>query len=241
MVLDVNGLHQVRIERVAGNLTDHYDPRTNVIRLSDSVYDNASTAAIGVAAHEAGHAIQYATHYLPIKLRAAIIPITNIGSKLAMPLILIGLLFVSGDLGGTAGLCGHRLLRPVYGVPAGDPAHGVQRQPPGPGRPGARPSAERRRDGGSPQDPVGCGYDLCGRSGRVPGPAVPAAAHRGQSAEKRLILRTSKQAALRKNTSGGRLSAPTIPLSSCDSPRQCGFEYTGGNLALFPTSCAGWP
>ena len=99
MVLDANGLHQVRIERVAGNLTDHYDPRTNVIRLSDSVYDNASTAAIGVAAHEAGHAIQYATHYLPIKLRAAIIPITNIGSKLAMPLILIGLLFVSGDLG----------------------------------------------------------------------------------------------------------------------------------------------
>src|SRR5699024_2367559 len=99
MVLDANGLHQVRIERVAGNLTDHYDPRTNVIRLSDSVYDNASTAAIGVAAHEAGHAIQYATHYLPIKLRAAITPITNIGSKLAMPLILIGLLFISGDLG----------------------------------------------------------------------------------------------------------------------------------------------
>lgn len=99
MVLDVNGLHQVRIERVAGNLTDHYDPRTNVIRLSNSVYDNASTAAIGVAAHEAGHAIQYATHYLPIKLRAAIIPITNIGSKLALPLILVGLLFVSGDLG----------------------------------------------------------------------------------------------------------------------------------------------
>ena len=63
------------------------------------MYDNASTAAIGVAAHEAGHAIQYATHYLPIKLRAAIIPITNIGSKLAIPLILIGLLFVSGDLG----------------------------------------------------------------------------------------------------------------------------------------------
>lgn len=98
-VLDANGLHHVRIERVSGNLTDHYDPRTNVIRLSDSVYDNASTAAIGVAAHEAGHAIQYAVHYAPIKLRAAIIPITNFGSMLAMPLILIGLLFVSGDLG----------------------------------------------------------------------------------------------------------------------------------------------
>lgn len=99
LVLDANGLHHVCIERVTGHLTDHYDPRTNVIRLSDSVYDNPSTAAIGVAAHEAGHAIQYAVHYLPIKLRSAIIPVTNIGSKLAMPLILIGLLFVSGDLG----------------------------------------------------------------------------------------------------------------------------------------------
>ena len=92
MILDSNGLYHVRIERVSGNLTDHYDPRTNVIRLSDSVYDNTSTAAIGVACHEAGHAVQYAESYAPIKLRAAIIPVTNIGSKLAMPLILIGLL-----------------------------------------------------------------------------------------------------------------------------------------------------
>lgn len=92
-VLDANGLYQVRIERVAGNLTDHYDPRSNVIRLSDSVYSQTSTAAIGVAAHEAGHAIQHAQGYMPIKLRNAIIPITNLGSKLAMPLILVGLLF----------------------------------------------------------------------------------------------------------------------------------------------------
>lgn len=92
-VLRSNGVSGVRIERVNGNLTDHYDPRTNVIRLSDSVYSNTSTAAIGVACHEAGHAVQYAQSYAPIKLRAAIIPITNIGSKLAMPLILIGLLF----------------------------------------------------------------------------------------------------------------------------------------------------
>ena len=89
-VLSHNGVTGVRIERVSGSLTDHYDPRTNVIRLSDSVYDSASVAAIGVAAHEAGHAVQYARHYAPIKLRAAIIPITNIGSKLAMPLILLG-------------------------------------------------------------------------------------------------------------------------------------------------------
>lgn len=91
-VLDANGVRNVRIERVSGNLTDHFDPKSNVIRLSDNVFDNPSTAAIGVACHEAGHAVQYAKEYSPIKLRAAIIPITNIGSKLAMPLILLGIL-----------------------------------------------------------------------------------------------------------------------------------------------------
>ena len=89
-VLQGNGVSGVRIERIRGNLTDHFDPKANVIRLSDSVYDSTSVAAIGVACHEAGHAVQYAQHYAPIKLRAAIIPITNIGSKLAMPLILLG-------------------------------------------------------------------------------------------------------------------------------------------------------
>ena len=91
-VLTANGVRGVRIERVSGNLTDHYDPRTNVIRLSDSVYSSTSVSAIGVACHEAGHAVQYAENYGPIKFRAAIIPITNIGSKLAMPLILLGVL-----------------------------------------------------------------------------------------------------------------------------------------------------
>lgn len=90
-VLRANGVTGVRVERISGNLTDHYDPKTNVIRLSDSVYDATSTAAIGVACHEAGHAVQYAHNYAPIKLRAAIVPITNFGSKLAMPLILLGL------------------------------------------------------------------------------------------------------------------------------------------------------
>ena len=94
-VLERSGIHNVQITRVSGNLTDHYDPKANVIRLSDSVYDNTSTAAIGVACHEAGHAVQYAHKYAPIHLRAAIIPVTNIGSMLAMPLILIGLLFTS--------------------------------------------------------------------------------------------------------------------------------------------------
>ena len=90
-VLRANGVYNVRIERISGNLTDHFDPKTNVIRLSDSVYGSTSTAAIGVACHEAGHAVQYAQHYAPIKLRATLVPITNLGSKISMPLILLGL------------------------------------------------------------------------------------------------------------------------------------------------------
>lgn len=91
-VLEYNGVTGVRIERVRGNLTDHYDPRDNVIRLSEAVHDSTSVAAIGVACHEAGHAVQHAKNYAPVKIRTAIVPITNIGSRLAMPLVLIGLL-----------------------------------------------------------------------------------------------------------------------------------------------------
>ena len=94
-VLSSNGVTGVRIERISGNLTDHFDPTTNVIRLSDDVYGSTSTAAIGVACHEAGHAVQYAQDYTPMRIRAAVIPATNLGSKLAMPLILIGLIFSS--------------------------------------------------------------------------------------------------------------------------------------------------
>ena len=98
-ILNSAGIYDVTIQHVSGNLTDHYDPRTNVIRLSDDVYGSTSTAAIGVACHEAGHAVQYAQDYTPIRIRAAVIPATNLGSKLAMPLILIGLLISSfGDL-----------------------------------------------------------------------------------------------------------------------------------------------
>lgn len=92
-VLAAHGVRNVRIERISGNLTDHFDPKTNVIRLSDGVYGSTSTAAIGVACHEAGHAVQYAQSYFPMKVRAAIIPVTNFGSRLAMPLILLGILF----------------------------------------------------------------------------------------------------------------------------------------------------
>ena len=90
-VLSANGVYGVKIVKVAGNLTDHFDPQQNVIRLSDGVYDSTSTAAIGVACHEAGHAVQYAVGYAPIKLRAAIIPVTNFGTKIAWPLMLLGI------------------------------------------------------------------------------------------------------------------------------------------------------
>ena len=91
-ILDENGLHDVRVERVSGNLTDHYDPRAKVIRLSDSVHSSTSVAAVGVAAHEAGHAVQHAVGYAPIKLRNTIVPIANIGSMAGPYLIIIGLL-----------------------------------------------------------------------------------------------------------------------------------------------------
>ena len=90
-VLEGNGVSGVKIERVQGHLTDHFDPRTNVIRLSENVHDSSSVAAIGVACHEAGHAIQHAKGYIPVKIRTAIVPVTNFGSKLSIPLIFIGI------------------------------------------------------------------------------------------------------------------------------------------------------
>ena len=99
-VLRAHGVTGVRVERVSGHLTDHYDPRTNVIRLSDSVYGSSSIASVGVAAHEAGHAVQYAVGYGPIKVRSAMIPLCNIGSQLSIVLILIGLLMYSQTLFG---------------------------------------------------------------------------------------------------------------------------------------------
>ncbi len=91
-ILDSFGLHNIKIERVSGNLTDHYDPRAGVLRLSDSTYMSTSVAAIGVAAHEAGHAIQHSIGYVPIKVRNAIVPVVNIGSTLSMPVFFIGLI-----------------------------------------------------------------------------------------------------------------------------------------------------
>lgn len=102
-ILDRNGLSNVRIEHISGSLTDHYDPRANVIRLSDDVYGSATVAAVGVAAHEAGHAVQYAEGYYPIKIRNAIIPVTRFGSSLSTPLVILGLL-LSWDFLITAGI-----------------------------------------------------------------------------------------------------------------------------------------
>lgn len=92
ILLDRNGLRNVGIERVRGHLTDHYDPRDKMLYLSDSVYGSTGIAAIGVACHEAGHAIQDAEDYGPLKLRIAMVPVTNIGSRMAFPIFLIGLI-----------------------------------------------------------------------------------------------------------------------------------------------------
>ncbi len=91
-ILHFSGIFDVRIERIEGDLTDHYDPKSKVLRLSDSVYDNTSVAAVGVAAHECGHAVQDNKGYAPLRIRAALVPAANIGATVSWPLILIGIL-----------------------------------------------------------------------------------------------------------------------------------------------------
>ena len=105
-ILDDNGLYQIRIERVSGNLTDHYDPKGNVIRLSDSVHDSTSVAAIGVAAHECGHAVQHAVNYFPMQIRSAIIPVTQLGSRLWYIVFALGLIFSNSYAGMTLQMIG---------------------------------------------------------------------------------------------------------------------------------------
>lgn len=96
MILRTSGIYDVQVQRISGSLTDHYDPKNKVLRLSDATYGADSVAAIGVAAHECGHAIQHATGYLPLSIRASLVPIANFGSMAAWPLILIGL-FMNGN------------------------------------------------------------------------------------------------------------------------------------------------
>ena len=95
-ILRANGINDVTVQLVSGNLTDHYDPRNKVLRLSDATYQSASVAAIGVAAHECGHAVQHNVGYAPLKIRGALVPVANFGSMAAWPLIIIGL-FISGQ------------------------------------------------------------------------------------------------------------------------------------------------
>lgn len=94
-ILRNNGIYDVSVEHIKGELTDHYDPKTKTVRLSDSVYDSTSVAAIGVAAHECGHVLQHQQNYLPLKIRTALVPVANFGSKAGIPIILVGLLLGS--------------------------------------------------------------------------------------------------------------------------------------------------
>lgn len=97
-ILQNNGIYDVRVERINGNLTDHYDPRTKTVRLSDSVYGSFSVAAIGVAAHECGHVMQHHTGYAPLKIRTALVPAANIGSHLGIPLVFLGIFLGSNAM-----------------------------------------------------------------------------------------------------------------------------------------------
>lgn len=97
-ILRSKGIHDVRVEHIRGNLTDHYDPSKKVVRLSDSVYNATSVAAIGVAAHECGHVIQHHTGYAPLNIRTALVPAANLGSKLGIPVIILGVILGSNSV-----------------------------------------------------------------------------------------------------------------------------------------------
>ena len=112
-ILRSQGIYDVRVERVSGNLTDHYDPRTKVLRLSDTTYGASSVAAVGVAAHECGHAVQDATGYFPLILRRTLVPVANFGSMAAWPLIIIGLFIHLGIIAFSASVLFQLVTLPV--------------------------------------------------------------------------------------------------------------------------------
>lgn len=97
-ILQLSGIYDVGIEHIGGNLTDHYDPSSKILRLSDATYSSSSVAAIGVAAHECGHALQHHNGYAPLKIRTALVPAANIGSKLGIPIILLGVILGMNQL-----------------------------------------------------------------------------------------------------------------------------------------------
>ena len=167
-VLRAHGVYNVRIERVSGRLSDHYDPRSNVIRLSDAVYGSTSIASLGVAAHEAGHAVQYAVGYGPIKLRTAIIPVCNIGSQLSLVLIILGLvlyfpaLFGVGVILFALAVVGQIVTLPVEFNASRRAIQSLSGT-------GLLDDQELR---GAPEGAHRRGPDLCGRPAGVPGPAA---------------------------------------------------------------------
>lgn len=117
-LLNSQGIYDVQIRQVAGSLTDHYDPRTKTVNLSESVYGSTSVAAIGVAAHECGHAMQDASEYVPLRLRGSMVPVVNIGAQLSWPMILIGVLV--GGMGISDRFTWNSFIFLVGAVPAGD-------------------------------------------------------------------------------------------------------------------------
>lgn len=179
-ILNDHGLSYVQVDQIGGELTDNYDPRTNIVHLSQGVYSSTSIAAIGVAAHECGHAVQHAEEYGPLKLRSAIIPITNIGSSLSIPIFFIGLLFNYTLLMNIGILLfGLVALFQLITLPV---EFNASRRGAGHHR-GARP-ADRGRGPGRQKGAFRCGADLCGGAGFHPGPIAAAYYHQpGQPPE----------------------------------------------------------
>ena len=160
-ILQMSGIYDVRIEHVGGSLTDHYDPAHKVLRLSDSVYGSTSVAAIGVAAHECGHAVQHDKGYAPLKIRSALVPAANIGSKAGIPLIILGAIL---GMNQTLIQIGIWVFALAVLFPGGDPARGVQRIRQSARHAGRLRDAGAGRDGGVQEGVEGGGPDLCGGS-----------------------------------------------------------------------------
>ena len=187
-VLLAGGVQGVEIERIPGKLTDHYDPRSNVIRLSAAVYDSASIAAVGIAAHEAGHAVQYAQSYTPVRLRQAIIPLSRIGSQLAFVCIIIGILLSSQPLFAS----GNCVLQLNGCDAAGDPSGGIQRLPACSGDHRVPPSAFGRGSGRSQKSALSRRVYLCCRPADVLGTAASFSASLFRQKQEKLTIGAKK-------------------------------------------------
>ena len=160
-VLDSCGLYNVSIEHISGKLTDHYDPRSKVLRLSDSTYASRSVAAVCVAAHECGHAIQDQKQYGPLVLRSTLVPLANFGSTAAWPVFIAGPYHVPSPAGDGR----HRAFHPGCPFPAGDASRGVQRFRESHQSAGEHRHAGFHRDRRGEKSAAGSSHDLCGKPG----------------------------------------------------------------------------